>query len=86
MQFADVACALKTQTAIKCKVPGRVRGSLWEGAGKAVRLCLREFIPNPSRENGIPERPQTLRYSEIINNFPLNMAKAHAAAIPSRPT
>ena len=28
---------------LKCKVFGRARGSLPEGAGKTVRLCLREF-------------------------------------------
>ena len=39
---------------LKCKVPGRARGSLPEGAGKAVRLCLREFVPIPSREKWNP--------------------------------
>ena len=27
---------------------------------------------DPSSENGIAERPQTLRYPEIINNFSAN--------------
>ena len=49
---------------LKCKVPGRARGSLLEGAGKAVRLCLREFVPTPPvkmeyrsvrRRSGIPK-------------------------------
>ena len=31
---------------------------------------------DPSRENVIPERPQTLRYYESINDFPLKMARA----------
>ena len=35
----------------------------------------------PSRENAMPERPQTFRYLKIKNLFPLIMAKAHAAAI-----
>ena len=38
-----------------------------------------------SRENEIAERPQTLRYLEIKNIFPLIMPKAHAAGIPNRP-
>ena len=31
---------------------------------------------DPFRENGIAERPQTLRYPEIKIFFPLNMARA----------
>ena len=34
------------------------------------------FRHDPSRENGIPERPQTLRYSEIINIFSLAYAQS----------
>ena len=46
--------------------------------GAAVYLC------NPPRENRIAERPQTLRYPEIKNKFPLNMARAQAEAIENR--
>ena len=39
--------------------------------GRGVTVGDREGEPafrhDPSRENGIPERPQTLRYSEIKN-------------------
>jgi hypothetical protein len=35
---------------------------------KAVLHLPLAFTP-PSRENGIAERPQTLRYSEIKNNL-----------------
>ena len=49
------------------------------GAANAV------FRHDSSRENGIPERPQTLRYAEIIKFFPLNMARAQAEAILNRP-
>ena len=37
---------------------------------------------NPTRENGNPERPQTLRVSEIINNFSLAYAQSAAEGIP----
>ena len=37
---------------------------------------------NPTRENGNPERPQTLRVSEIINNFFLAYAQSAAEGIP----
>ena len=50
-------------------------------AGVANAVCLYA----PSRENEIAERPQTLRYLEIKNIFPLIMPKAHAAGIPNRP-
>ena len=36
-------------------------------------------------ENGIAERPQTLRYPEVKIIIPLKMAKAQAAAIFDRP-
>ena len=38
---------------------------------------------NPTRENGNPERPQTLRVSEIINNFSLAYAQSAAEGIPN---
>ena len=38
------------------------------------------FRHDPSRENGIPERPQTLRYSEIINNFSAEYAQSKCGA------
>ena len=34
------------------------------------------FLHDSTRENGIPERPQTLRYSEIINIFSLAYAQS----------
>ena len=34
----------------------------------------------PPRENGIPERPQTLRYSEIINNLSADDAQSERGA------
>ena len=39
----------------------------------------------PFRENRIPERPQTLRYSEIKNNISLAYAQSNAERIPNRP-
>ena len=44
------------------------------------------FLHNSTRENGIPERPQTLRYSKIINIFSLIYAQSNAERIPNRPT
>jgi hypothetical protein len=40
---------------------------------------------NPSRENGIAERPQTLRYPENKNNSSADYAQSNAARIPNRP-
>ena len=39
----------------------------------------------PPRENGIAERPQTLRYSEIINILSAIYAQSNAARILNRP-
>ena len=39
----------------------------------------------PSRENGIAERPQTLRYSEIINILSAIYAQSNAERILNRP-
>ncbi len=44
------------------------------------------FLHDSTRENGIPERPQTLRYSKIINIFSLIYAQSNAERIPNRPT
>ena len=47
------------------------------------RQALTEGVP--SRENGIAERPQTLRYSEIKNNFSAIYAQSNAERILNRP-
>ena len=47
------------------------------------RQALTEGVP--SRENGIAERPQTLRYSEIINILSAIYAQSNAARISNRP-
>ena len=39
----------------------------------------------PPRENGIAERPQTLRYSEIVNILSAIYAQSNAARILNRP-
>ena len=49
------------------------------GAAPAVPGC------DPSRENGIAERPQTLRYSEIKNNLSADYGQSKAEAISNRP-
>ena len=49
-------------------------------AANAVHLC------SPSREKAILENPQIFQNCELKIIFPLNMAKAHAAAIPNRPS
>ena len=49
------------------------------GAASAAPGC------DPSRENGIAERPQTLRYSEIINILSAIYAQSNAARISNRP-
>ena len=42
-------------------------------------------VTTPPRENGIAERPQTLRYSEIINILSAIYAQSNAARILNRP-
>ena len=43
------------------------------------------FHYDPSRENGIAERPQALRYPEIINNLSAEYAQSNAERILTRP-
>ena len=50
------------------------------GAANAVSLH------DPSRENGIAERPQALRYPEIINILSAIYAQSNAERIQNRPT
>jgi hypothetical protein len=42
------------------------------------------YLYDPTRENGIAERPQTLRYPEIINNDSADDAQSNAERIPNR--
>ena len=49
------------------------------GAAAAVSLY------DPSRENGIAERPQALRYPEIINILSAIYAQSNAERISNRP-
>ena len=42
-------------------------------------------VTTPPRENGIAERPQTLRYSEIINILSADYGQSKAEAISNRP-
>ena len=42
-------------------------------------------VTTPPRENGIAERPQTLRYSEIINILSAIYAQSNAERILNRP-
>mgnify|MGYP004713453185 CR=1 FL=1 len=56
------------------------RAFVESGAATAV------FLHDSTRENGIPERPQTLRYSKIINIFSLIYAQSNAERILNRPT
>ena len=49
------------------------------------RRCECRLPRDPTCENGIPERPQTLRYSEIINILSLAYAQSNAERIQNRP-
>ena len=49
------------------------------GAAPAISLY------DPSRENGIAERPQALRYPEIINILSADYGQSKAEAILNRP-
>ena len=62
------------------KVPGRAQRLPLGGAG-----ALAPEGVTPPRENGIAERPQTLRYSEIINILSAIYAQSNAARILNRP-
>ena len=42
-------------------------------------------VTTPPRENGIAERPQALRYSEIKNLFSADYGQSKAEAILNRP-
>ena len=55
----------------------RVRAVLPQEAGAADAGRLYD----PTRENGIPERPQTLRYAENINNSSAEDGQSKAEAI-----
>ena len=55
------------------------RASVGSGAANAVSLH------DPSRENGIAERPQALRYPEIINILSAIYAQSNAERIQNRP-
>ena len=57
-------------------------GEGFSGSGKVSGSAQRG---DPSRENGIAERPQTLRYSEIINILSADDAQSNAARILNRP-
>ena len=50
----------------------------------ANEVSLRGFVPNPSRENRIAERPQTLRYPKIINNDSAEYAQSERGAHSDR--
>ena len=50
-------------------------------SGAAATVC--RYCP--TCENGIPERPQTLRYSEIINIFSLAYAQSNAERLLNQP-
>ena len=51
---------------------------------KTILSIINAAFPcDPTRENGNPERPQTLRVSEIINNFSLAYAQSAAEGIPN---
>ena len=70
-------------------LPFLLRGMIWNalrcastGSGVVDAVCLYD----PSRENGIAERPQALRYPEIINNLSAIYAQSNAERIQNRPT
>ena len=52
------------------------------GLSSAARLG--EFVPNPTRENGVQESPQTFLNPKIKNNSSLNYAQSEAERISNR--
>ena len=61
------------------------RAAMTERASPLKLFAAAVPLYDPSRENGIPERPQTLRYSEIKNNISLAYAQSNAERIQNRP-
>ena len=64
---------------LKCKVSGRARGSLSEGAGFAKQR-LREFVPNLFCEKGVLKSPQTFQNPKIQNIFSADDAQSKRGA------
>ena len=64
--------------------PGR---TFPRSAALSQKAALHLPLPSttPPRENGIAERPQTLRYSEIKNNLSADYGQSKAEAISNRP-
>ena len=62
-------------------------GLLPRSAALSQKAALHLPLPSttPPRENGIAERPQTLRYSEIINILSAIYAQSNAERILNRP-
>ena len=89
------ALPMITPSVIACGDATFPKGTAFSGSdkvsGSAQRLPLGgagALAPEgvtPPRENGIAERPQTLRYSEIINILSAIYAQSNAARILNRP-
>ena len=70
-----MCCAPRGNFLLSVSVQRRSAGpEAGRGAASAAPLH------DPSRENGIAERPQALRYPETINNFSLNYAQSERGA------
>ena len=67
--------------------PACAKQKLSRSAALSQKAALHLPLPSttPPRENGIAERPQTLRYSEIINILSAIYAQSNAARILNRP-
>ena len=67
--------------------PARAKQCFPRSAALSQKAALQMPFPSttPSRENGIAERPQALRYPEIINILSAIYAQSNAERIQNRP-
>ena len=88
MQFADVACALKTQTAIKpnqqdIKKSGSLRAArFFFGAVRTIENAASGH--DPSCENSVWSTPQSATNAKYLNNFSAENAQSKAEGILNR--
>ena len=88
--FAESGVPVITPSVIACGDATFPKGTAFSGSDKVSDSTQRlplggagALAPEgvtPSRENGIAERPQALRYPEIINSFSLNYAQSERGA------
>ena len=84
--FGDTSPKGREQTLSGAPAPAPPRGerALARSATLPQKAALQMLsaVTTPSRENAMPERPQTLRHCSIINNISAEYAQSSAERIP----